>query len=1091
MTIQETKFTQRRTLSLPGFETFEHVRSEKSGGGLLTAVLLDLNPFLVYDDAEIELVVVQIEVNGVNIRVFNAYGPQEDDDTIKKDLFWQTVETEIISARQEGCLILLQLDANAKIGAENLPGDPNPTSENGKILLELILRQGMFIGNLDPKCTGTITRERVLQNKTERSVLDYLIYCESMKEYLVEINIDESRDLALRHSTKNKNNLYTKSDHNIMVGKFNLKYAKKQAKLRFEYFNFKEVDNMKKFSEETSNSTNLSSCFSSHLSFDKSCTSFFKKLDRTFHKCFTKIRIKEGGYRHMGDKTIQSLMQAQDKAKQLGKEVSCAVSHSLIHNFELKVEEIMKCYQQKINAKFIKDQLDLIQDDDKLNINGFWKLKSRLFSTNKTPATAKRDASGNLITSNHALKKLYLETYSERLSHKPMKPELMDMFWLKTELCQIRISNAARNLTPNWTVKNLKNVLSKLKNNKSLDPLGMVNEIFKPGCIGSDLFTALLRLFNQCKLSQSIPTQLTLSNITSIHKNKGSRLLLENDRGIFLQPVLKKILDKVIYHDMFEDIDNKMSESNIGARKKRNIRDHLFIIYSIINSVIKDNGDCIDIQLYDIQKCFDSLWIDDVFNDLYDILPPSKRNDKVSLLYNSCRTNLVAVRTPGGLSERVDMPGIIQQGGVWGSLLCSNTIDYLGRTCRDTGQNLYLYKNRTEILPLGFVDDLNGISKCGLDAVNLNIFFNTQVEMKKLTFHTDPNGGPSKCVRMHVGKRTHPCLPLKVHNQKMSEVTEITYLGDVICSDGRNHKNIQNRVRKGTGLICQIMKLLHNTSLGPYTVEISLLLRNSIFISGMLTNAEIWFDLKKSEIELIEKTDRTLLLKIFKLPTTTPTVALHLELGIIPLSVMIKARRVLYLHNILSSKRDGMLFRVFIVQWHFPSRGDWTLQVKSDLKDFDLPVDLEVITNFSKDKFKNIVKSKARSYAFNLLLLKKVNYTKLEPLQYAEFKTQSYLLDNKISHDDKISILKMRTRMTSFGENFRGGRDQVMCPLCSSHRDCQSFLLHCPELKDELQAKFGPDYNKSIDEVFKEDIEVKTINLISYALDVRDSKLKC
>ena len=67
--------------------------------------------------------VVQIEIDNINIRVFNAYGPQEDDDLIKKDLFWQTIETEIVSARQEGCLILLELDANAKIGSENLPGE--------------------------------------------------------------------------------------------------------------------------------------------------------------------------------------------------------------------------------------------------------------------------------------------------------------------------------------------------------------------------------------------------------------------------------------------------------------------------------------------------------------------------------------------------------------------------------------------------------------------------------------------------------------------------------------------------------------------------------------------------------------------------------------------------------------------------------------------------------------------------------------------------------------------------------------------------------------------------------------------------------
>ena len=594
-----------------------------------------------------------------------------------------------------------------------------------------------------------------------------------------------------------------------------------------------------------------------------------------------------------------------------------------------------------------------------------------------------------------------------------------------------------------------------------------------------------------CKISQKIPTLLTHSNITSIFKNKGSRLMLENDRGIFLQPALKKIMDKLIYYDLFEDIDRNMSESNIGARKKRNIRDHLFILYSVINSVLKDNTDCIDIQLYDIQKCFDSLWIDDVFNDLYDILPVSQRNDKISLLYNSCKTNLVSVKTPGGLSERVDMPCIIQQGGVWGSLLCSNTIDHIGRTCRDTGKNIYLYKNRTEILPLGFVDDLSGISKCGLSSLNLNIFFNAQVELKKLAFHTDSSGSSSKCVRMHVGKQVHKCLPLKVHNQKMSDVSEITYLGDVICADGRNLQNVHNRTKKGTGLICQIIKILHTISFGSHTVEISLLLRNAIFINGMLTNAEVWFDLKKSEIEQFEKTDRILLQKIFHMPSSIPAVALYLELGIMPLSVVIKVRRVLYLHNILKSKRDGMLHRVFTVQWHYPSKGDWTLQVKADLESLDLPVDLATIKSFSKEKFKTIVKSKAKVYTLNLLGSKKTNYRKLERLHYGELQIQDYLLDNQLTHDDKITILKLRTRMSDFGENFRAGKEFTVCPVCSSHLDCQSFLLQCPGLIHEIRTKFGPNHIDSIDEVYAEKISTKTIKTLTYAMDVRKTKLKC
>ena len=74
----------------------------------------------------------------------------------------------------------------------------------------------------------------------------------------------------------------------------------------------------------------------------------------------------------------------------------------------------------------------------------------------------------------------------------------------------------------------------------------MINEIFKEGCIGQDLRSSLLILFNSIKSEMFVPIFMTLSNITTIYKNKGTRTDMDNDRGIFIISTLKKILDKLI-----------------------------------------------------------------------------------------------------------------------------------------------------------------------------------------------------------------------------------------------------------------------------------------------------------------------------------------------------------------------------------------------------------------------------------------------------------------------------------------------------------------------------------------------------------------
>ena len=117
----------------------------------------------------------------------------------------------------------------------------------------------------------------------------------------------------------------------------------------------------------------------------------------------------------------------------------------------------------------------------------------------------------------------------------------------------------------------------------------------------------------------------------------------------------------------------------------------------------------------------------------------------------------------------------------------------------------------------------------------------------------------------------------------MESVTEDTYLGDIISSDGKNTKNIAKRISKGIGIITEILSLLDMVSLGEHFVEIAVLFRESIFVNGILTNSEIWYDLKKTEVKELEDLDLQLLRGVFQVPFSTPQEAFHLELGILPI----------------------------------------------------------------------------------------------------------------------------------------------------------------------------------------------------------------
>ena len=401
------------------------------------------------------------------------------------------------------------------------------------------------------------------------------------------------------------------------------------------------------------------------------------------------------------------------------------------------------------------------------------------------------------------------------------------------------------------------------------------------------------------------------------------------------------------------------------------------VIHGVINSVLRGKDDPINLQIYDLEKAFDAMWLEDCLNDVIDNIDKENQNDKISLLYESNKDNMVAVNTAVGLTDRINIPTVVQQGGNWGPILCSNSIDTIGKKCRDRGQLSYLYKNAVKILPLGFVDDLNGIAKCGNQSLSLNTFINTQIELKKLRFHTTDAKGKSKCHKLHIGRETRDCPALKVHGTEMQQVKDDKYLGDILSCDGRNTKNIKDRISKGVGIMTNIFNLLEVLSFGQHHFEIAVMLRNSMLINGTLTNAEVWYNFSSSEIKEFEQLDQLFFAKLLGVPKTTPSEAFYLELGVLPINAILKGRRINYLHSILQRDQNSMLYRFFNTQWLNPTKGDWVLQVKEDLKDLNICSSFENIKSKSKQAFKMYVKKKVKIFALETLKIKKTNHSKM------------------------------------------------------------------------------------------------------------------
>ena len=366
----------------------------------------------------------------------------------------------------------------------------------------------------------------------------------------------------------------------------------------------------------TDEDSSLLECFDSKdNNFRSQCDKWLSNLNVIIKKCFQRIRIRK----HRKNNTLNVL---HSKKEQLKSDIQNGVfeDEDEIINARAKIDELIEEIEEEItnqNLKTINKNASSVEDSDgKFNQVNAWKLKNKLVpKENNDAPTAKRDANGNLISDKDLLEDLYCEFYSQRMKPNPIKKELAEMEKHKEYLYQLRLKLADLDETPDWTMDELNKVLKSLKNNKARDIFGHTYELYKHG--GKFLKESLLRMFNQIKNSKEYPKIFTFSCITSIYKGKGSKLDLSNTRGIYNLVKARSILDKMVYNSNYETLDNNMSPSNIGARKGRNVRDHLFVINAILQEVNKNKKDT-DIQIYDVKSAFDKLWSNETSNDVFD-----------------------------------------------------------------------------------------------------------------------------------------------------------------------------------------------------------------------------------------------------------------------------------------------------------------------------------------------------------------------------------------------------------------------------------------------------------------------------------------
>ena len=182
--ITETQLRSNTGTNIDGYTFYGRPRGNQPGGGVGILVRNDIRNNVAphINDRNLEIMWVSIRrKNFPPLFIGTYYGKQESrtsKEEIEKEM---TSLTQEIEETKSNGVILLAMDANAKIG---LLGENE--SRNGKLMKKVFEETELLIMNEDNKCEGKITRKNT-SNENEISAIDFVLTTKDGKESIQKI----------------------------------------------------------------------------------------------------------------------------------------------------------------------------------------------------------------------------------------------------------------------------------------------------------------------------------------------------------------------------------------------------------------------------------------------------------------------------------------------------------------------------------------------------------------------------------------------------------------------------------------------------------------------------------------------------------------------------------------------------------------------------------------------------------------------------------------------------------------------------------------------------------------------------------------
>ena len=842
-----------------------------------------------------------------------SQGGEEDLRTVLDEI------SEVIESREVGSHVIILGDLNGDVGSLGGPRGVKGPTQRGRYVMEFFERHGLSPTNMQATAHGPVT---TFNCHNSSSTLDYiavpLYLSRQVKECAVAewdaLNTSDHTDVRITLQVEVK----SRPDYKAKVeGK--LKWGKLETRGRYCAVTRLPLTNLKTKINRSTNSPDL-------------LDPFFEELTGILHGATAHLpRSKYVSHlKPYWNEDLSSLK--KEKVKDYRAWVAAGRPRDPLHPLMISYKNSKKAFAKtikRLSKRYENEEIRRAVELAEVNRNSFWHLLRKCRSAGDNSNISIRGVNGVVVSEVRDVLEVWRRHFANLGTPKD-KPTFDNAHYrmVSTLVHQYNDGDGLDDtfLTAPFSISEIRVAIKNLNTGKAagFDMVTAEHLLYADSIIED----VLLTLYNMVREHEVIPSCFRNGIQIPLFKGKDLDVLDPNNyRGITLLSTFNKTFEILIWHRLKKwwTDEGVISELQGACKSGLSCIHTAFLLQETLATSMETNEQCF-LAFFDVAKAFDTVWIDGLFKQIYDIGITGKT---WRLLYRCYIQFFCRVRVEGNLSEYYSLHCGIHQGGYLSLLKYTVFINSLLISLKESGLCAKIYA--TPSTPLGYADDLAAccLTKRKTDAVMDVVYTHG------CTWRYDFNARKSGVLVVGENPRTHlrnaAERRFNLGPANVREVAEYDHVGIKTSIFSDNCSGIDERISKARRALNAVSGLgIRKNGLNIATCNIIFW---SIVVPIATFGCELW-RLNDRSINSLETFQIYAGKRIQRFFHKTPNICSFYGLGWMRLSRYIQVRKLLFVRALLSLDQGVLSRKTFIERATrvynndiSPRSGEWSIVV--------------------------------------------------------------------------------------------------------------------------------------------------------------------